>query len=158
VLIFQTVSPVGCADVVRFGFCRCVFRSRCRRAIMIYWRRNRLAVGCPPYVAAQQSVAHLTFADTSWRSVPTCSVLLRTEAGGTPAFQSVAASRQLAAAPTLCDLVLPMRFGDPVVGLRRRNRLAVGCPPYVIVPRTVGYLTLPFRKWSDVRLYLVCLV
>ncbi|MDR1924490.1 MAG: hypothetical protein LBQ66_08945 [Planctomycetaceae bacterium] len=23
-----------------------------------------------------------------------------------------------------------MRFGDPVVGLRRRNRLAVGCPPY----------------------------
>jgi hypothetical protein len=28
-------------------------------------------------------------------------------------------------------LVLPMRVGDPVVGLRRRNRLAVGYPPYV---------------------------
>ncbi|MDR1923674.1 MAG: hypothetical protein LBQ66_04800 [Planctomycetaceae bacterium] len=26
---------------------------------------------------------------------------------------------------------MPMRFGDPVVGLRRRNRLAVGCTPYV---------------------------
>ncbi|MDR1924977.1 MAG: hypothetical protein LBQ66_11455 [Planctomycetaceae bacterium] len=26
---------------------------------------------------------------------------------------------------------IPMRVGDPVVGLRRRNRLAVGCPPYV---------------------------
>ncbi|MDR1925481.1 MAG: hypothetical protein LBQ66_14005 [Planctomycetaceae bacterium] len=24
-----------------------------------------------------------------------------------------------------------MRVGDPVVGLRRRNRLAVGYPPYV---------------------------
>jgi hypothetical protein len=46
-----------------FWFCRCVFRPHCRRVR----RRNRLAVGCPPYV-----------------------------------------------------LVLPMRFGDPVVGLRRR--------------------------------------
>jgi hypothetical protein len=35
-----------------------------------------------------------TFANTFWRSVQTCSVLLRTEAGGTPAFQSLAASRQ----------------------------------------------------------------
>ncbi|MDR1925710.1 MAG: hypothetical protein LBQ66_15180 [Planctomycetaceae bacterium] len=26
---------------------------------------------------------------------------------------------------------MPVRVGDPVVGLRRRNRLAVGCPPYV---------------------------
>ncbi|MDR1923881.1 MAG: hypothetical protein LBQ66_05870, partial [Planctomycetaceae bacterium] len=25
---------------------------------------------------------------------------------------------------------IPVRFGDPVVGLRRRNRLAVGYPPY----------------------------
>ncbi|MDR1923033.1 MAG: hypothetical protein LBQ66_01565 [Planctomycetaceae bacterium] len=28
-------------------------------------------------------------------------------------------------------LVFPVRVGDPVVGLRRRNRLAVGYPPYV---------------------------
>ncbi|MDR1925711.1 MAG: hypothetical protein LBQ66_15185, partial [Planctomycetaceae bacterium] len=26
---------------------------------------------------------------------------------------------------------MPVCFGDPVVGLRRRNRLAVGCPPCV---------------------------
>jgi hypothetical protein len=45
-------------------------------------------------VTARRSVTHLTFADTFWRSVQTCSVLLRTEAGGTPAFQSVAATRQ----------------------------------------------------------------
>ncbi|MDR1924167.1 MAG: hypothetical protein LBQ66_07320 [Planctomycetaceae bacterium] len=32
-----------------FWFCRCVNHSRCRRAIMIHWRRNRPAVGCPPY-------------------------------------------------------------------------------------------------------------
>jgi hypothetical protein len=42
---------------------------------------------------AQRSVVHLTFANPFWRSVPTCLVLLRTEAGGMPAFQSVAASR-----------------------------------------------------------------
>ncbi|MDR1924917.1 MAG: hypothetical protein LBQ66_11140 [Planctomycetaceae bacterium] len=51
--------------------------------------------------------------------------------GGTPAFQSVAASRQASATPTLDVLVLPMRVGDPIVGLRRRNRPAVGYPPYV---------------------------
>ncbi|MDR1922867.1 MAG: hypothetical protein LBQ66_00715 [Planctomycetaceae bacterium] len=49
-----------------FWFCQCVsrpavceyavlvlpmrFPPRSRRAIMIYWRRNRPAVGCPPYV------------------------------------------------------------------------------------------------------------
>jgi hypothetical protein len=44
-------------------------------------------------VTARRSVTHLTFANMSWRSVPTCSVLLRTEAGETPAFQS-AASRK----------------------------------------------------------------
>jgi hypothetical protein len=33
------------------GVNRCVNRSRCRRAIMIHWRRNRPAVGYPPYVA-----------------------------------------------------------------------------------------------------------
>jgi hypothetical protein len=76
--------------------------------------------------------AHLTFANTCWRSVQTFLVLLHTEAGGTPAFQSFAASRQmLSAVPTLGVSVLPVRFGDPVVGLRRRNRLAVGYPPYV---------------------------
>ncbi|MDR1926038.1 MAG: hypothetical protein LBQ66_16845 [Planctomycetaceae bacterium] len=32
-----------------FWFCRCVNHSHCRRAIMIYWRRNRPAVGYPPY-------------------------------------------------------------------------------------------------------------
>jgi hypothetical protein len=42
---------------------------------------------------AWQSVAHLTFAKPFWRSVQTCSVLLRTEAGGTPAFQSFSATR-----------------------------------------------------------------
>ncbi|MDR1923247.1 MAG: hypothetical protein LBQ66_02640 [Planctomycetaceae bacterium] len=29
-------------------------------------------------------------------------------------------------------LVLPMCVGDPVVGCRRRNRPAVGYPPYVL--------------------------
>jgi hypothetical protein len=43
---------------------------------------------------ARRSVTHLTFADTFWRAVLTFLVLLRTEAGGTPAFQSFAASRQ----------------------------------------------------------------
>jgi hypothetical protein len=35
---------------------------------------------------AWQSVAHLTFANTFWRSVPTFLVLLRTEAGGMPRY------------------------------------------------------------------------
>jgi hypothetical protein len=35
-----------------------------------------------------------TFANTSWRSVQTFLVLLHTEAGGTPAFQSFSASRK----------------------------------------------------------------
>jgi hypothetical protein len=37
---------------------------------------------------ARRSVAHLTFANPCWRSVPTFLVLLRTEAGIPPAFQS----------------------------------------------------------------------
>jgi hypothetical protein len=37
---------------------------------------------------AWRSVAHLTITNPFWRLVPTCSVPLRTEAGGTPAFQS----------------------------------------------------------------------
>jgi hypothetical protein len=57
-----------------------------------------------------------------------------------------AASRQLlSAAPTLGVLVLPVRFGDPVVGLRRRNRLAVGYPPYVCPP----YVCQPVWAFSS---------
>jgi hypothetical protein len=70
----QNVGRVGFADV--FG------RSSCRLAPTLFTKK------------ARRSVAHLTFANPSWRSVPTCSVLLHTEAGGTPAFQSFAASRQ----------------------------------------------------------------
>ncbi|MDR1923736.1 MAG: hypothetical protein LBQ66_05110 [Planctomycetaceae bacterium] len=51
-------------------------------------------------ITARRSVAHLAFANTSWRSVQTFLVLLHTEAGGTPAFQSAAASRQLSVTPT----------------------------------------------------------
>jgi hypothetical protein len=40
-----------------------------------------------------------TFANTFWRSVPTFLVLLRTEAGGAPAFQSVSASRKFFSLP-----------------------------------------------------------
>jgi hypothetical protein len=112
-----------------------------------------------------------TFANPFWRSVPTCSVLLRTEAGGTPAFQSVAASRQLLVAPTLGDLVnrcvlaIPLSASDndslatlftkkawqsvahltlPSGGRlpTLRCRPAVNCSPYVAVQRTVGYLTI----------------
>jgi hypothetical protein len=57
-----------------FWFCQCVLAiqlSACADAI---------------HQEAQRSVAHLTFAKPSWRSVPTCSVLLRTEAGGTPCY------------------------------------------------------------------------
>ncbi|MDR1923036.1 MAG: hypothetical protein LBQ66_01580 [Planctomycetaceae bacterium] len=32
--------------------------------------------------------------------------------------------------PTFWAIESPVRVGDPVVGLRRRNRPAVGCPPY----------------------------
>jgi hypothetical protein len=52
------------------------------------------AVGEYADATARRSVAHLTITKPSWRSVQTCSVLLRTEAGGMPAFQSVAASRR----------------------------------------------------------------
>ncbi|MDR1925488.1 MAG: hypothetical protein LBQ66_14040, partial [Planctomycetaceae bacterium] len=41
----QTAQNVGCV-----GFADACWRSSCRRAIMIYWRRNRPAVGYPPYV------------------------------------------------------------------------------------------------------------
>ncbi|MDR1925723.1 MAG: hypothetical protein LBQ66_15250 [Planctomycetaceae bacterium] len=57
-----------------------------------------------------------------------------------------AASRQLSAIADVCVLVFPVRLGDPVVGLRRRNRLAVGCPPYdhqnvwAFLPNLFGFL------------------
>jgi hypothetical protein len=38
-------APLG-----RVGFTDAFWRSICRRAIMIHWRRNRPAVGYPPYV------------------------------------------------------------------------------------------------------------
>jgi hypothetical protein len=44
-------------------------------------------------VTARRSVTHLTFTNTSWCSVQTFLILLRTEAGETPAFPSFAASR-----------------------------------------------------------------
>jgi hypothetical protein len=62
-----------------FWFCRCVLA---------------IQLSACADVTARRSVTHLTFANPFLRSVQTCSVLLRTEAGGTPAFQSVTASRQ----------------------------------------------------------------
>ncbi|MDR1923906.1 MAG: hypothetical protein LBQ66_05995 [Planctomycetaceae bacterium] len=51
------------------------------------------------------SVTHLTFADTFWRSVQTCSVLLHTEAGGMPAFQSTSATRNFFSLPLRGELM-----------------------------------------------------
>ncbi|MDR1925647.1 MAG: hypothetical protein LBQ66_14850 [Planctomycetaceae bacterium] len=55
----------------------------------------------------------------AFTNINTYSALVVGEYADATAWQSVA------------HLTLPVRFGDPVVGLRRRNRLAVGCPPYV---------------------------
>ncbi|MDR1924022.1 MAG: hypothetical protein LBQ66_06580, partial [Planctomycetaceae bacterium] len=41
----QNAQNVGCV-----GFADARWRSSCRRAIIIHWRRNRSAVGYPPYV------------------------------------------------------------------------------------------------------------
>jgi hypothetical protein len=60
---FQSAPLRGCCRLRRrlaFWFYRCVFRSRCRRAIMIYRRRNRPAVGCPPYRLSTLLVVYLT--------------------------------------------------------------------------------------------------
>ncbi|MDR1923721.1 MAG: hypothetical protein LBQ66_05035 [Planctomycetaceae bacterium] len=62
-------------------------------------------------VTARRSVTHLTFTNTFWRSVQTFLVLLRTEAGGMPAFQSTAASRR-----NLCGIT---RAGRPRSSPRR---------------------------------------
>jgi hypothetical protein len=56
--------------------------------LVLPMRFDTPAVGEYADVTARRSVTHLTFTNTFWRSVQTCSVLLRTEAGGTPAFQS----------------------------------------------------------------------
>jgi hypothetical protein len=77
------------------------------------------AVGYPPYVAVQRSVAHLTLPTFFWRSVQTFLVLLHTEAGGTPAFQSVAASRQASAVADIGGLVYRCVFRPAVFGLLR---------------------------------------
>ncbi|MDR1925608.1 MAG: hypothetical protein LBQ66_14640, partial [Planctomycetaceae bacterium] len=44
-MIYQIAQNVG-----RISFADACWRSSCRRAIMIHWRRNRPAVGYPPYV------------------------------------------------------------------------------------------------------------
>jgi hypothetical protein len=75
-------------------FCRCVFP---------------LPLSACADVTARRSVAHLTFAGAFWRSVQTCSVLLRTEAGGTPAFQSVAALRRTYVVQQGRDARVPVR-------------------------------------------------
>ncbi|MDR1924972.1 MAG: hypothetical protein LBQ66_11430 [Planctomycetaceae bacterium] len=75
---------------------------------MIHWRRNRPAVGYPPYVCPPY-VANA------------CSAPLGDEGKPRPYNASVF---------WFGAIKFPVRFGDPVVGLRRRNRLAVGCPPY----------------------------
>ncbi|MDR1925102.1 MAG: hypothetical protein LBQ66_12090 [Planctomycetaceae bacterium] len=59
-----------------------------------------LCVGDRKVDTARRAVTHLTFANPFWRSVPTCSVILRTEAGGTARVPVRAASRLLSAAPT----------------------------------------------------------
>ncbi|MDR1925713.1 MAG: hypothetical protein LBQ66_15195, partial [Planctomycetaceae bacterium] len=110
-------------------------------------RRNRLAVGYPPY-DHQHVLAFL----------PNSLGFLIHRGGRDARVPVRAASRQLSALPTgtvwnintfhapLGDegkprpynvtvfwfwaFEIPMCSGDPVVDLRRRNRLAVGCPPY----------------------------
>ncbi|MDR1923116.1 MAG: hypothetical protein LBQ66_01985 [Planctomycetaceae bacterium] len=79
-------------------------------------RRNRLAVGYPPYVGDACSDPILAFA------------LSGRELLGAIFHRALPCAMGLL--PRWGVLVLPVRFGDPVVGLRRRNRPAVGYPPY----------------------------
>jgi hypothetical protein len=74
---------------------------------------------------AWQSVAHLTFADMFWRSVQTCSVLLRTEAGGTPAFQSVAALRRTYVVQQGRDARVPVRAASRQTYVVQRGQVPV---------------------------------
>jgi hypothetical protein len=108
-------------------FCRCVFSSRCRRAIMIHWRRNRPAVGCPPYVC--QPV--LAFRSNFFGAI--------THRGGRDARVPVrAASRHLSATPTgavwFCQCVFRHNCRRAIMIHWRRNRPAVSYPPYVCQP------------------------
>jgi hypothetical protein len=118
-------------NVGRFGFSGASWRSRCRRV----HRRNRPAVGYPPYV--YQHV--LAFLPNSFGFLM--------HRGGRDA--RVPVLRRCAAIVGCVDnwgvLVLPVCFGDPVVGLRRRNRPAVGYPPYVCPPYVCRHV-LAFRS------------
>jgi hypothetical protein len=121
-----------------FWFCRCVLAiqlSACADA------------------TAWQSVAHLTITNMSWRSVQTFLVLLHTEAGGPPAFQSAPLRGKCCRlrrhwAFWFCRCVFRPRCRR----VRRRNRPAVGYPPYVVARRSVTHLTItnafhaPFRR------------
>jgi hypothetical protein len=77
-------------QLVRFYYAQ--RRAGCPRSSP---RRFAANLCCITWATDRRAVAHLTIANTSWHSVQTCSVLLRTEAGIPPAFLSVAASRQL---------------------------------------------------------------
>jgi hypothetical protein len=70
--------------------------DNCREAARTGTRASRppLCIRKPNKFGRNAKTYWRTFANTFWCSVQTCSVLLRTEAGGTPAFQSVAASRR----------------------------------------------------------------
>jgi hypothetical protein len=105
VLVYQTV-PVGVAN-------------NCREAARTGTRASRppLCIRKPNEFGRNAKTGWRTFADTSWRSVQTFLVLLHTEAGGTPAFQSAAASRQASPAPT--GMIWNINaFPAPVVGER----------------------------------------
>jgi hypothetical protein len=112
-----------------------------RPTVWAFWFCQRgLAIHCfrlaplAENATAQRSVAHLTITNTFWRSVQTCSVLLHTKAGGTPAFQSAPLRGN-------CRLCRQGRIGyvrmfhaplfSACSARRKRNRLAVGYPPYV---------------------------
>ncbi|MDR1924156.1 MAG: hypothetical protein LBQ66_07255, partial [Planctomycetaceae bacterium] len=134
---------------------QCVFRPHCFRLASLAENATARRSVAHLTITVRRSVAHLTFANTSWRSVQTFLVLLHTEAGGTPAFQSAPLRGYCRLAPTTVSTRLPPLWGrgqaSPlqrqrflVLGdrnsnafwrsscrLRRRNRPAVGCPPYV---------------------------
>jgi hypothetical protein len=77
-----------------------------------------------------QNVWRVGFADVFWRS--SCRLAPTQPPGG-----------------RLPTLRLPIRFGDPVVGFRRRNRLAVGYSPYVVdtfAASVVGYFLSPMSR------------
>jgi hypothetical protein len=113
---------VGCADNCRFGFADVCWRSSCRLAPTLFTKK------------ARRSVTHLTFAKPFWRSVQTFLVLLHTEAGGTPAFQSTPLRgycrlrRQLPFWFCRCVLAIQLSACADVI---HQESPAVGYPPYV---------------------------